>query len=222
MEIAGILSGQLITTGGGSGVKAKRREVIYEKLGGVTKKKAPVPHPKKIRGSEPQCGASRHQAKKSRLPVISTRGLVAKWDPVVRLTVGSPKTLSIQDPGLLPDPVAGCLDTDGFDQELFIALMAPGNTPIAPTSCSMDVDAQGLLQEPMVDKASENAPSCLPLYPAGLLIADDEEAFLDDWDELDLVDLDLDDLLHSVPKTNESVETAPPALQRSFSFAVDL
>ncbi len=49
MELAGRLSGKLCTTGGGSTPDTKRRELIYERLGGVKKKKLTVPRRTKKR-----------------------------------------------------------------------------------------------------------------------------------------------------------------------------
>jgi len=49
MELAGRLSGKLCTTGGGSTPDTKRRELIYERLGGVKKKKLTVPRKTKKR-----------------------------------------------------------------------------------------------------------------------------------------------------------------------------
>jgi hypothetical protein len=60
MEIAGRLSGKMYTTGGGSTIEAKRREKIYEKLGGVTKKKLTVPRKKK--NSKEALGGDKHGA----------------------------------------------------------------------------------------------------------------------------------------------------------------
>jgi hypothetical protein len=47
MELAGRLSGKVCTTGGGSTADTKRREFIYEHLGGVIKKKLAVPRKRK-------------------------------------------------------------------------------------------------------------------------------------------------------------------------------
>lgn len=52
MDLAGRLSGKVYTTGGGSTIEAQRRELIYEQLGGVTKKKLLVPRKKRVKTEE--------------------------------------------------------------------------------------------------------------------------------------------------------------------------
>lgn len=47
MDIAGRLSGKVYTTGGGSTPEAKRREFIYQQIGGIIKKKLTVPRKRK-------------------------------------------------------------------------------------------------------------------------------------------------------------------------------
>lgn len=50
MDIAGRLSGKVYTTGGGSTPEAKRREFIYQQIGGIIKKKLTVPRKRKVHG----------------------------------------------------------------------------------------------------------------------------------------------------------------------------
>jgi hypothetical protein len=83
MEVAGRLSGKMYTTGGGSTIEAKRREKIYEKLGGVTKKKLTVPRKKK--GKEVHGGdRGSHSQKSFRSKRLRPRVVRAFTRPIMK------------------------------------------------------------------------------------------------------------------------------------------
>jgi hypothetical protein len=240
MDIAGLLSGKLVTTGGGSGIEAKRREAIYEKLGGVTKKKVTVPRQRKgetdqLQGR--QLGQVRGRGKDaSRLAVRSARRLVAKHEPAP--IGGGPMALSLQNPSLMQvesaqEPVAQC----GYDAENHVrytptavgtprlmAFLVDVITPLAPASSAgsgrLDCDALALLlQEPVASKddycwpeASLPASSpASPRHPAHSPI-DSDGLFLpeDNWDDRFRVE------------SPAPLDAPPPSLKRGHSLTLDL
>ena len=92
MDIAGRLSGKLFTLGGGSTIEAKRREAIYEQLGGVTKKKLTVPRKRKVKEEDSSLNSTGAKRVK-RARMVPPR--------VIRIKEDSAVIDELQDPDLL-------------------------------------------------------------------------------------------------------------------------
>jgi hypothetical protein len=156
MELAGRLSGKVYTTGGGSTVEAKRRELIYQELGGVVKKKLTVPRKRKLgkletdRGRDKGAHSRPRKVQRMTKQFIYTPGTrAARSEPVAVGSVSPAKynsdALSHQDPELLllepmPETLSPALSSAWFQlggtADGFARLQPPPVPDASPGSAS--------------------------------------------------------------------------------------
>jgi hypothetical protein len=194
MDIAGRLSGKVYTTGGGSTIEAKRREAIYEKLGGVTKKKLITPRQRKIVEDqhERSChGQGRVRSSKAKGRVVrSASRPTIQSEPLSSPIEGGQTALKIQDPDLmLLEPV----EQDGAD------------CPLSNTWAQVIQDCDALIK-----KEGNFSPPASPRFPAYSPFDGDDSPFDGerDWGLF-------------LSAKNPTPAGAPPSLQRSLSLTLD-
>jgi hypothetical protein len=156
MELAGRLSGKVYTTGGGSTVEAKRRELIYQELGGVVKKKLTVPRKRKPGKQETDRGRDKGALSRPRKvhrmtkQFIYTPGTRAARSEPISVDLTSPAkynsdALSHQDPELLllepmPETLSPALSSAWFQlggtADGFARLQPPSVPEVSPGSAS--------------------------------------------------------------------------------------
>jgi hypothetical protein len=199
MDIAGRLSGKVYTTGGGSTVEAKRREAIYERLGGVIKKKLTIPRQRKVAEDLHQCishGQGRYRSRANKGRVVRSAGRpIMKSEPASSPIGGGLTALKIQDPDLmLLEPVA----EDGADCQLSSTWVE------VIRDCSKFTRKGGNFSAP----ASPRLPAYSPF-------AGDDSPYQGEGEG------DWGLALCAKSPTPAGSSTAPPSLQRSLSLTLD-
>jgi hypothetical protein len=153
MDLAGRLSGKVYTTGGGSTIEAKRREAIYQELGGVVKKRLTVPRKRKLHKDELERsqgkGHRERQTKARRAPRNMASVQAYRPNYVSSVSMSPVKSsldgLSIQDPDLLlleplaPDTTAPLLSStwfETFEPSYKAARFSPQGSPMTSGAAS--------------------------------------------------------------------------------------
>lgn len=163
MDIAGRLSGKVYTTGGGSTPEAKRREFIYQQIGGIVKKKLTVPRKRKnqVEDETPACGASSKPGKRikresatqaTRLSSASSSSAAAllssQMMPLIPLE-RSISSLTLDDVMVEPE--------DSVD--LLIENSPPGGGCFSPQFSSSWFDESIFLERPLNTSGGSFSPS---------------------------------------------------------------
>lgn len=193
MDIAGRLSGKVYTTGGGSTPEAKRREFVYQQIGGVIKKKLTVPRKRKThdeREDEAPTGRSSKPAKRvkrePRVPAAPAAQMPMQLIPLERsissLTLGDSVDL------LIENSPAGSFSpqfsSSWFDDSIFVERPLNASfSPSPPHTQDATVPVRACCDAGDGRTPSPTPPSSIPAAPVlqrGLTIDFSKPIFTDE------------------------------------------